>query len=232
MKGLVLLPLLMMAIWPTQNSAISQDDSLVVVTAFKWFRARETVGELEHAGSSTAATLVRPERNFERNAKVNEPPGVRDPRADTLEGRSEALEGIVQESRSSKAKPVDGFAYRAKIRNMGTRTIDVVFWEYRSSDPADPGNVSRRQFLCSVNIKPKKDTELKAFSLLNPIDAISVDSLNKKSESRFTEKVFINRVEFTDGTIWQRKDWSFAEIKRGYQRAVGATWGSEMCRSI
>ncbi len=231
MRGLLLLPLLLMTVLPTQDSATPQQESTVVVTAFKWFRARQVVEEIEHAGSSTAATLLRPEKNLERNTKVNEPAGVRDPRADTLEGRSEALEGIVQESRTSKSKPVDGFAYRARIRNTGTKVIDVVFWEYQSSDPADPSKVSRRQFLCSVNIKPKKEFELKAFSLLNPIDAISVDSLNK-AESKFTEKVFVNRVEFTDGKIWQRKDWSFGEIKRGYDRAVGTTWGSEMCRGI
>jgi hypothetical protein len=37
-----------------------------------------------------------------------------------------------------------------------------VFWEYQFTDPANPGNVTRRQFLCGVNLKPDKEKELQA----------------------------------------------------------------------
>jgi hypothetical protein len=54
----------------------------------------------------------------------------------------------------------------------------------------------------------------------------------KKFESKFIQKVFINRVEFVDSPIWQRKDWSFAEIGQTYVRVVATTWGAEMCRGL
>jgi hypothetical protein len=180
MRGLLLLPVLLMLISPGQKQPVPQQDSPVLVIGFKWSRSRQAVENIEHAGTGSAATMLRPERNLERNAKLNDPPGVRDQRADTIDGRAEALEGIVQESRTPQSKPVDGFAYRAKIRNAGKEPIEIVFWEYQSIDQANPDKVTRRQFLCNVNIKPKKEKELQAFSLLGPSDAISVDALGKE----------------------------------------------------
>lgn len=232
MKYLFLFALLVPIGSPIQSNPVVQQESSVLVTAFKWFRSKQTVEKLDHAGSSTAATMLKPERNFERNTRINEPRGARDPRADTTDGRAEALEAIVQESRTPSSKPVEGFAYRAKIKNNGTKTIEVIFWEYKSIDKSDSSKISRRQFLCSVKVKPGKGTELKAFSLLSPSDAISVEALGKADADAFVEKALINRVEYADGSIWQRKDWNFSEIREGYERAVGVIWGSEMCRGI
>jgi hypothetical protein len=42
----------------------------------------------------------------------------------------------------------------------------------------------------------------------------------------------LNRVEYADGSIWQRRDWNFAEIKLSYKRAVETPWEGEMCRGL
>jgi hypothetical protein len=138
----------------------------------------------------------------------------------------------VQESRAPKPKPVDGFAYRAKVQNTSTKAVEIVFWEYQFKETANPTSVVRRQFLCGVNIKPDKEKELQAFSLSGPSDVISVSSLANKSGNVFEEKVVINRIEYADGSIWQRKDWNFAEVKLTFARAVATPWGSEMCRNL
>jgi hypothetical protein len=44
--------------------------------------------------------------------------------------------------------------------------------------------------------------------------------------------VTINRVEYADGSIWQRRDWNFAEVREGIARAVSTPWGPEMCRGL
>jgi len=174
--------------------------------------------------------MIPQNRNFERNRRANTSPGERDPNLDTLDGRSAALEKAVQDSRS--AKPVDGFAYRAKIHNGSTQPIEIIFWEYQFRRPTDVVPLLRRQFLCAIAVKPEKGKELQAFSLLGPQDVVSVDKLAKKSSSEETEKVVINRIEFADGSIWQRKDWNFGEVRLGYARAVATPWGTEMCRTL
>ncbi len=143
------------------------------------------------------------------------------------------MEKIVVESRTPKGKDVDAFEYLVKVQNSSKKAVEILFWEYQFTDPANPANVTRRQFLCGVNIKPNKEKELQAFSLGGPSDVISVGNLANASGNAFQEKAVINRVEYEDGSIWQRKDWNAAEIKLTYQRAVATPWNpGEMCRGL
>lgn len=225
-------PLLLLLVFlsPGQNLTKSQEAPSLMVLDFSWSKSRLTVKETEHASSSSTATTTPLNRGFDRDHKANDP--VREPNIDTLAGRGAALEQAVQESRKPRPKPVDGFTYRAKVRNAGTKVIEVLFWEYQFTTTANPREVTRRQFLCAVKIKPDKAKELRSFSLLGPTDVISVESLAREAGNPLQEKVVINRVEYADGSIWQRKDWDFAEIRLTYARVVATPWGSEMCRGL
>ena len=108
----------------------------------------------------------------------------------------------------------------------------MIFWEYQFVDKANPTIVTRRQFLCGVNIKPDKDKELQASSLSGPTDAVNAASLGTTSNP-LQEKIIINRVEFADGKSWMRKDWNAGEIKTSYQKAMATPWSpNEMCRAL
>jgi hypothetical protein len=48
----------------------------------------------------------------------------------------------------------------------------------------------------------------------------------------YQEKAVVNRVEYADGTIWQRRGWSFAEVRSAVARATSTPWGGEMCRGL
>lgn len=229
MKTILLLTLLLTLIPQNQSPPISYDGLPVTVMSFKWFKDRQTVAYTP-AGITPAAAMIAANRNFEKNRRANMPPGDRDPNLDTLDGRSAAMERAVQESRAPK--PLEGFAYRAKIRNASAKAIEVIFWEYQFKESAGVTNISRRQFLCGVAIKPDKDKELQAFSLSGPSDVVSVGSLEKKAGDSAEEKVVINRVEYADGSIWQRKDWKFGEVRLSYARAVATPWAGEMCRGL
>ena len=228
MKILFLLSLLLTLFLPLQ-SQIETNGSPLPVTHFKWSRARRVPPTQDVEGSAPARAVIPQNKIFARNARVNEPPGARDPNADTLDGRSAALEKSVAESRM-QADPIDGFAYRIKVQNQTTKAVEVVFWEYRFQDPANPDQVSRRQFLCGVNIGAGKGKELEGFSRLGPSDVVDVKTL--KSGTPFTESVLINRIEYTDGTMWQRKAWNPAEVKRSYERALREPWLPGMCKGL
>ncbi|HEY0406269.1 MAG TPA: hypothetical protein VGC89_11105 [Pyrinomonadaceae bacterium] len=232
MRTLWLLPFLLILVWPSQNPSRSEDGSSVVVLNFKWARSRQTIEKLDEPNPAPAAAMTSANKNFERNRRANDPAGVRDPNADTLDGRSAALDKSVQEARAPKPKPVDGYAYRVKVQNASAKVIEVMFWEYQFKEKSNPTNVARRQFLCGVNIKPDKEKELQAFSASGPSDVISVANLGNKAEDLFEEKVVINRVEYADGSIWQRKDWNYAEVKLAIAWAIGTPWGTEMCRGL
>jgi hypothetical protein len=225
MKILLLLSLLPSLFIPFQTLV----NSPLTVTSFKWSRSRRTIESPEAVGSPPAQAMIPQNRNFARNARVNDPNGARDPNADTIDGRSAALEKTVAESRSPKPKPMDGYAYRIKVQNEHTKAVEIIFWEYQFHDPASPDVIARRQFLCGVSIPPGKGKDLEGFSLSGPSDVVNVKTLDSGG---FKENVVINRIEYADGTIWQRKTWNLAEVKSSYDRVLREPWVPGMCKGL
>ena len=233
MKIMLLLPVLLLFLPATQNQVTTPTDgSQVAVFGFKWTKERLTIEQAKSASVPPAEAMIPANRNFERNRRINDPAGVRDPNLDTLDGRRAAMDRNVEESRRPPAKSLDGYTYRVKVQNASSKVIEILFWEYQFKETANPSIISRRQFLCGVIMKPGKDKEILAFSLSGPADVIDVNSLGDKSKNLLQESVVINRVEYSDGSIWQRKDWNFGEIRLSYQRAIATPWGAEMCRAL
>jgi len=233
MKSLMLLLFILTVLWPGQETTNSHNGSSVIVVTAKWSKSRLTTEQAQANATNVGpiSAITQADRIYDKR-KVNASVGERHPDADTTDGRAAQLERIVQEARTAKAKTVDGFAYRVKLRNASEKVIEILFWEYQFSEPSNPATMVRRQFLCGVNIKPGKEKEVLSFSLSGPSEVISVGTLADKARSPLQENVVINRVEYTDGSIWQRRDWSFAEVKQTYSRAIGTPWGAEMCRAL
>lgn len=231
MKLLFVFPILLGLLVPYQTADSTDEGSPLAVVNFKWSRSRRTIETKENEGTVPARAMIPQNRNFARNARVNDPAGVRDPNADTLDGRSAAIEKSVQESRTAKPKATEGFAFKIKVQNTAAKAVEIVFWEYQFHDPADPSLVARRQFLCGVNIPGDKSKELEGFSISGP-GVVSASTLANKAENPFKEKVVINRVEYADGSIWQRKGWSLAEVKASYDRVLREPWVPGMCKGL
>jgi hypothetical protein len=231
MKMLFFVPLICSVLLIPQQT--SNDTSQIDVMAYKWSKARRTLekGESSEGITPPASAMIPQNKNFARNARVNDPTGVRDPNADTLDGRGAQLEKNVQEARSPQTKQVEGFAYRVKFKNSSSNVVEILFWEYQFIDPANESNPTRHQFLCGVSLAQGKEKELEGFSVSSPSSVVSVESLGKK-ESTFREKILINRVEYADGSIWQRKDWSLKEVKASYERALKEKWQPGMCKGL
>jgi hypothetical protein len=232
MKLLFVFPILLGLLIPYQAANSNGESSPLAVVNFKWSKTRRTMETPANDGNAPAHAMIPQNRNFARNARINDPQGVRDPNADTLDGRRAAMEKSVQESRAAKPKVTDGYTYRIRVQNPGKNVVEIVFWEYQFHDPADPSLVARRQFLCGVNIAGDKSKELEGFSLSGPSDVVNVSTLANKSENPFKEQVLINRVEYADGSIWQRKGWSLAEVKTSYDRVLREPWVPGMCKGL
>ena len=232
MKLLFVFPILLSLLIPYQAANQNGESSPLTVVNFKWAKTRRTTETPPVQGNAPAHAMIPQNKNLARNARINDPQGVRDPNLDTLDGRREAMDKSVQESRTAKPKATDGYTYRIKVQNPGKNAVEIVFWEYQSHDPADPSLVARRQFLCGVNIGGEKSKELEGFSLSGPSDVVNVSTLANKSENPFKEQVLINRVEYADGSIWQRKGWSLAEVKASYDRVLREPWVPGMCKGL
>lgn len=236
MPTLFFLLLVLLWVLPPQNptppteTVSAKDAPQISVLSFRWSRIRKTVkGETE--GVTPAREMIPDNKTYQRNARINQPVGQRDPNEDTVDGRSAAIEKIVQASRTAPPKSLDTFAYEVKLANGSRKAIDVVFWEYQFIDPESPATPTRRQFLCGAGIKPGKEKELQASSLSGPSDVVSVKTLTTDSAKRFREIALINRVEYADGSIWERKGWRFSEIRLALKRVLATPW-TEACRAL
>jgi hypothetical protein len=229
MRTLLLLPLLLTTVFPFPNGAGA--GAPINVVSARWTKTRQKIVKPDTQGSSPAAAMTAADKNFARNRRINDPAGVRDPNADTLDARSAAIDKAVRESRTQSIE-VEGYDYRVKVQNTAQKAVEVIFWEYQFEETANPSNLTRRQFLCGVQIKGGKEKELQAFGGSGPAGAISAESLANKAANPFAERVVVNRIEYADGTIWQRKDWNYAEVRASIQRAVSTPWGAEMCRAL
>ena len=230
MKALLFLPLLLAPVPAPQNSPV--EAAPVGVVSFKWMKTRQKVEKPAAQGSTPAAALTSADKNFARNRRVNDPAGVRDPNADTLDARSAAMDKAVRDARAQVPEMVEGYDYRVKVQNVTQKAVEILFWEYQFEETANPSNLTRRQFLCGVQLKGGKEKELQAFGASGPAGTISAESLANKTANPFAERVRINRVEYADGAIWQRKDWNYAEVRASIQRAVSTPWGAERCRAL
>jgi len=232
MKVFLLFTLPLSLLVPFQSPTVTKDGSPLMVSSFKWSRMRQKMDAPPAEGTAPAQAMIPQNRNFARNARINDPQGVRDPNADTLDGRSAAIEKSVAESRAPQSKTVDGFSYRIKVENQSANVVEIVFWEYQFMDPSNPELVARRQFLCGVSIPAGKGKELQGFSMSGPSDVVDVKTLANNAANPFKENVLINRVEFADGSIWQRKGWNLAEVKGSYNRVLREQWTPGMCKSL
>ena len=232
MRTLLLLAFFLPMALQVQNSAAQTDGSPLVVVDSKYSKTRHPLEFADVSATTPAPAMTAANKNFERNRRLNDPAGVLDPNSVTIDGRSAAIDRSVQEARAPKRKEVEGYEYRVKFRNSGGKAVEVLFWEYQFTETTNPSNAARRQFLCGVGIKPGKDKEVISFSVSGPSNVVSAGSLAAEAGPSYNGKVVVNRVEYADGTIWQRKDWNFMEVRESIRRATSTPWGAEMCRGL
>jgi hypothetical protein len=228
MKLLLLLPcLLLPGLSYGQTSApVEETKSPVVILDAGWLRDRRGSDQAVQS-MAPAAAPTKADKNFERQKRINDPAGVRDPNADSLDSRGSELERIVQQSR--QLPPVDGYTYQLRIHNVSAKVIRSIFWEYQFIQVGNTGNVTHRKFVCGGDIKPDRQKELEIFSLVGPSEVVNVKTMDKGAGDKFRAAVIINRVDYADGTFWQRNGWSLD----GYKTLpdLNAKTGN-LCRSL
>ena len=110
---LLLVPLIMPFLaFGGQNSEISYADNSLVIVSFKSSRVRRVPKQQDISNVAPQPEMTAGNKNAARVARINNPQ-IPDPNEQTIDGRSAALEQIVQEARVADPKPVE----RLLIRN-------------------------------------------------------------------------------------------------------------------
>jgi hypothetical protein len=89
------------------------------------------------------------------------------------------------------------------VKNDSPEIVNSIDWDYVFIDPQTQKEPSRRQFRTEEKVRPGKHKSLIEYSISAPIKVIDVSLLAKGKLNPCVEKVFVRRVTYDDGSIWQ-----------------------------
>lgn len=197
MKGpaLLLLVFMLLVDVSAQSSQAQLDAPDLAITKKVWrkeihhpaltsdpFRANDEQAELQRVARDNAirnSTRVREGNTPQPNAKIAKP--------------------IPTESDGPSVR----FVYRVTVKNSGAKTITALVWDYVFYDSDKAELLGQHSFHHRVKIRTGKSTELIGLSSKPPTAVIDA-SKAKKGEAPLSEAVVIHRIEYEDGSFWQR----------------------------
>jgi hypothetical protein len=89
------------------------------------------------------------------------------------------------------------------VKNVSTKQITEIDWDYVFLDAVSGEELDRRQFTSVQNIGPGKQKELVFQLQTPPTRRISVQALDKKERVGLDERILIVRIKYADGSVWQ-----------------------------
>ena len=92
-----------------------------------------------------------------------------------------------------------------------------------------PDPILDRQFYCSIKTKPNDTKDLELFSPLPPSRIVDASKLLPKSDKDSKRSIIINKIEYLDGSVWQRQGWNPATFSFDAHEQSG---GREMYRVV
>jgi len=102
------------------------------------------------------------------------------------------------------APPRYSFLYKISITNAGAKTVQEVDLDYAFLDAATGQEIGRRRFTGAEKVKPGKSKEFSFSAATPPTHMVSVYALDKNEQKGLRGQVLIMRVQYADGSVWQR----------------------------
>jgi hypothetical protein len=97
------------------------------------------------------------------------------------------------------------YLYQAKIKNTGSKTIKLVEWAYVIIDSESKETINRFQSVNKVKINSGKSADLIISTPTPPSNLVDAGK-SKKGQAQFIEEIDISRIEYSDGSVWQRPE--------------------------
>jgi hypothetical protein len=199
MKLLVMLALITLT--PAlDQTPVAQEDSSLVVIKFDWTKYRENSGlisSLDDPGPTSNEPISMP-----RAPADNEPERVRNNR--DLQERRADLRAGEKNAANSITRGSDFYLLRLELRNVGSNIVKSFIWEYQPLD--ETVDFRLRQYLCNTRARPNERKKFELVTLFSPAKVVSASE--EKSKPEKYGKVVINKIEYSDGSVWQREGWS------------------------
>src|SRR5437660_970552 len=106
------------------------------------------------------------------------------------------------EEQLAPSRTLDKYTYEARIKNVGSKTIEAVDWEYLFLDPNPGSELARHRFQSFRRAAAGTSLTLTASSYAPPSRVVS--AARNKNSKPFKESVVIKCVLYSDGTAGWR----------------------------
>lgn len=104
------------------------------------------------------------------------------------------------------------YEYRLRVKNVGSKKVTSLLWEYRPIDPSGASVNSRRLILCEEALKPGESKRLRVWTPLAPVNVVRAETAG---DGLLKAEVLVNRVGYADGSAWQRAGWEQQSDPKG-----------------
>ena len=102
------------------------------------------------------------------------------------------------------APPRYAFLYKISVTNTSEKTIKAIDWDYIFFSSNTQSETGRLELTNEEKIGPGKSKELHVMARKPPSKTVSVYALDKSERQGLDGQVVIMRIEYTDGSVWQR----------------------------
>ncbi len=99
---------------------------------------------------------------------------------------------------------VTTYVYKIKVKNDGSKTVRTIDWEYQFLNPDTLEVMGYRRITSDTKLHPGKTKKLERRFTRQPTILVAADQLDKKYKDQFTERLIIHRIQYSDGSVWQR----------------------------
>jgi hypothetical protein len=171
------------------------DPADVVVVKFGW-KAYTLRAGWDKEPDRTSIDAVRDDRRIEEERQRRRTKNYG-------EQEKQAPEHMPNIRRDPPVNNTKEYQYRATVKNAGAKTIKAVSWDYVIFDDERHEEIARQSFVSRKKIKPGETKELEEVSVSPPTHVVS--AAGSGTRSGFTERIVINRVEYTAGPAWERQ---------------------------
>lgn len=102
-------------------------------------------------------------------------------------------------------KAMNYYLYEVKLSNTGAKKIRSLVWAYVLYDATAAREVGSHSFETKVSLGAGKSKSLTGLSTKPPATVVDVSkSARETKPGQYAERVEIHRVEYEDGTVWER----------------------------
>ena len=95
------------------------------------------------------------------------------------------------------------YEYSMKIKNVDSKTIEGVAWDYLFIDPSKNTELGKRQFLSYARVRTDQSATLKAQLRSPPIRLVRATGSAGNKQPKLIERSVIQCVLYADDTVWR-----------------------------